>query len=249
LCNNEPFALSDNFQVKLILRSLKGKLTTAPRQKLPITVPILLRIYECLDINQPFHAVLWCAFVIGFFAFLRKSNIVPGSAKSFDAEKNLTRDSISVTDYGLQVRIKWSKTIQYHEREVVIPLVEIPTSVLCPKRAYINMCTLVQASPNAPAFVYPVGVHTNTLTHVTFVKQLRILLAKCGLRPMDYSGHSFRRGACTLGFESGVSPELLRSHGDWRSNAYTKYLHFDLRHKLVVTRLMAHNIRNGVTTG
>ena len=248
LCHGVPYNLSDNFEVKLVLRSLKGKLRTAPKQKLPITVDILRKIHRCLDMRLPFHVVLWCSFIICFFAFLRKSNIVPESAAVFDQEKHLTRSSIQVTDYGLHLKIKWSKTIQFHERELLLPLTAIPGSILCPKAAYLKMCSLIKAPGDSPAFVYPAGRHMITLTHKTFVLQLRRLLGRCGLSPMDYSGHSFRRGACTMGFEAGVSPELLRCHGDWRSNAYTRYLHFDLKHRLVVTSRMADLITNQATT-
>jgi hypothetical protein len=239
LCRGVPFDLLDNFELKLVLRSLKGRLTTVSKPKLPITVDILLQIHRHLDMEVSSHTVLWAAFLIGFFAFLRKSNIVPESTRLFDPEKHLTRQSIRITDYGIQVTVKWSKTIQFHEREVILPLIAIPNSVLCPKRAYINMCQHIPAEPNAPAFSLP---NRGTLTHQSFVKLLRALLAKCNIDPTKYSGHSFRRGACTMAFEAGVSPELIRSHGDWRSNAYLRYLHFDLGHKLTVTTLMSNRI-------
>jgi hypothetical protein len=41
----------------------------------------------------------------------------------------------------------------------------------------------------------------------------------------DYSTHSFRRGGgATWAFSAEVPTELIQLYGDWKSNAYKKYL-------------------------
>jgi hypothetical protein len=45
-----------------------------------------------------------------------------------------------------------SKTIQFGERLLIIPIVAIPGSSLCPVKAYLNMVKLVPAVNDAPAY-------------------------------------------------------------------------------------------------
>jgi hypothetical protein len=42
------------------------------------------------------------------------------------------------------INISWSKTIQFGERNLVVPLINIPDSPLCPVKAYHNMFLLIK---------------------------------------------------------------------------------------------------------
>jgi hypothetical protein len=53
-----------------------------------------------------------------------------------------TMGIISDKNNVLIFHIKWSKTIQYGERKLKIPVTAIPGSLLCPVRAYLNMIDL-----------------------------------------------------------------------------------------------------------
>ena len=52
-------------------------LAKSPARKLPITVDILLAIFNCLDFRLPLHASMWAVFLVAFFSSLWKSNLVP----------------------------------------------------------------------------------------------------------------------------------------------------------------------------
>ena len=93
--SDEP--LSD-FVIVLSLRALKRELSTLPVQKLPISPGMLLQFVEYLDLSIPVHATLWACYLIAFFGFLRKSNLVPPTPQDFSPEKHLTRGNISVLD-------------------------------------------------------------------------------------------------------------------------------------------------------
>ncbi|XP_070567566.1 uncharacterized protein [Ptychodera flava] len=127
--------LSDFF-VSLSLRALKKELSCLPKQKLPITPSILLKFARFLDFDKPVHAALWSCFLIAFFGFFRKSNLVPSSTVTFDPSKQVTRGSIRVFSHCLIVNVKWSKTIQFGERSLSLPICCIPGSILCPVAAY-----------------------------------------------------------------------------------------------------------------
>ena len=67
----------------------------------------------------------------------RLANIVPEPAKSFDPRRHLTRGDVAVTSHGLLVTFKCTKTIQFGERRLHIPLLGIADSPLCPVCAYL----------------------------------------------------------------------------------------------------------------
>ena len=100
-----------------------------------------------LDLNNPCDATFWCLFLHVFFLLFRKSNLVPNSVSSFKPEKQLNRKNI-VYDKEINIlliTIKWSKTIQFGERHLIIPIVAISGSSLCPVKACLNMVKLVPA--------------------------------------------------------------------------------------------------------
>ena len=62
------------------------------------------------------------------------------------------------------------------------------------------------------------------MTHTIFHNSIKLLISKIGLRPSNFSPHSFRRGGATFAFQAGVPEHPIQQHGDWRSEAYRRYL-------------------------
>ena len=62
--------------------------------------------------------------------------------------------------------------------------------------------------------------------------------------PDFYSSHSFRRGGATWAFVSEVPSELIQLYGDWKSDAYKRYLKFSLENKISVAYRMTSHISN-----
>ena len=79
-------------------------------------------------------------FLFAFFLFARKSNLVPNSKKEFKSGKFLRREDVYFQDDILLVIMRWSKTNQFGQRVLKIPLLRIPGSVLCPVTAYLQIC-------------------------------------------------------------------------------------------------------------
>ena len=231
----------DHIYVTDTVHALERLIGRPPNRKLPITPLILSRIHAVLNLSKPKHAALWSSFLIAFFTFSRKSNIVPPSLASFDKDKHLCRDDIDILDDKLVIRFRWSKTNQFHSRVIELPIAHIPNSVLCPVQAYTHFTSLAPATNNHAAFTYKT-TPLRLLTHESFSAGLKSTITRIGLDHSQYSGHSFRRGGATLAFASEVPAELIRSHGDWTSAAYLSYLEFDLQAKLSVTQLMRNRI-------
>lgn len=238
---NQPFP-KDIFFLKLTCRGLTKIKSYCPKRAEPITPELLIKIYAFLDINKSEDSAYWCLFLLAFFLMARKSNLVPDTIGSFKLNKHLSRGQVQVFDDKLIVTFCWTKTIQSGERKLLIPVCNIPGSVLCPVKAFKQMCLLIPGSTSDPAFCVCRKNKNVPITYNQFQSKLRKLINIIGLDPKAYSSHSFRRGGASWAFKSKVSSNLIQMHGDWQSDAYKLYLEFDIDQKLEVSKLMSQNI-------
>ena len=185
---------------------------------------------------------MWCALLIGFFGFLRKSNLVPPSLAAFEPGTHLSRATILRTPYGLMITLKKTKTVQCGERLIQIPIAAIPGSPLDPALAFDYMCFLNPVPASAPAFSYLSPLGLSSITHRSLVDKLRRLLALAGFDASQFAGHSLRRGGCSCAFAAQVPSELIKMHGDWHSQAYLCYLTIPLEQRLQVTLRMGQQL-------
>lgn len=230
------------FELKLALKGLQRLNPHCPKQAFPITPEILWEFFGFLDMDNPSHICFWCLFLFGFFLMLRKSNLVPDSMKSFDETKNLQRKDILMNKRMLIVLIKWSKTIQFGQRKLQIPLLSNPGSPLCPVWAFKRMIKYCPVSSSSPAFSYYEGHDIHVITYRELQVFLRKLISLSGRDANLYSSHSFRRGGASWAFRAKVPGELIQLHGDWASDAYKQYLHFPMESKMFVAARMRNLI-------
>jgi len=223
---NNP--LEDNWQLNMVLKGINRDKGMEQNRKLPITPTILLAIQKCLALDFPRDMVFWATCVLAFFGLLRKSNLLPTSAGTFDRDKLFTRADLHRTPSGLLLKLKWSKTIQHKERSLFIPLPIIHKHPLCPVMAIARLLLLNPSAEGlTPLLSYPTPTGSHLLTQSVFTTRLRSILSDLGLPQQHYSGHSFRRGGASWAFQSGLPGEVVQILGDWKSDAYKTYLHLD----------------------
>ena len=79
---------------------------------------------------------------------------------------------------------------------------------------------------HAPLFSFSDGT---CFTYKMLQERLRGVLAEVGHpTPLLFSSHSYHRGGTTFSFLCGVPIELIKVLGNWRSNAFLRYLEFPL---------------------
>ena len=224
---------------KFILNlSIKGMAKLHPyciKQAEPITPEILISISNILNFTSQADLVFWCLFLFAFFLLARKSNLVPTSKKDLIDKNFLLRQDVVDNGNYLLVSMRWTKTIQKGERLLQIPLVKIPGSILCPVHAYRVMCKVISAAPDAPLFVLP---KKKVVNYSMYQSKLKDCIQKIGKDPKLFSSHSFRRGFASLLFKAKVPADKIQLMGDWRSDAYKKYLAFSLDDKILVAEHM-----------
>ena len=221
-------------EIKLTVRGIARLNPHCPKQASPVTPDILKAIYQLLDLSKAEHVAFWALFVTAFFTFARKGNLVITDRDS----KPLRRCDMELGNLGIMVTFHHTKTIQFGQRKLVVPLLAMPGSVLCPVNAYRSMVESIRADSEGPAFVLPAGNDVSPITYQQYQVFFRRCLERLGLPSMEFSTHSFRRGGASWAFRSGVPGELVKVHGDWLSDAYLRYLEFSVEQRLEVARRM-----------
>lgn len=225
------------WQVNMLLKGAKRALGVAIKQKLPITPDILRSMFTLVDFSSPLDVTFWASCLVAFFSLFRKSNLLVKSLASFDPSLHLCRKDASFSHEGVTLAVRWSKTIQYRQRTLHIPLPRITDCPLCPTHTLILCLRLCDSPPDAPLFTYPSRRGWLPLTVNIFQEKLQSFLARLDLNPSDYSGHSFRHGGASFALECGLPTEAVKAQGDWTSNAYERYIHcsWDMRKRLAAT--------------
>lgn len=229
------FTHFESFYFKLFMKGLKRCNPHTVKAALPITPDILLRIRETLNFEDNNMRTYWCLSLFSFFLMCRKSNLV---GKSNDISTCLKRKDISVFDDYLIVHFSWSKTIQFGERYLDIPILKKKSCPLCPVSAFKDMCSSFPVSLDFPAFVIRHAGKIKPVSYGMFQDFIKKSIMQLGINPQNYSSHSFRRGGATWAFKCGVPADLIQLQGDWRSDAYKLYLKYDLEDKISVSSKM-----------
>ena len=233
-----PFP-ENSFQIDMTMQGLKRRLAKVPFQVLPITPKVLRDIYIHLDMRKTEDLALWCAFLISFYALLRKKNVVPGP--HFEPSKVICRRHIMVNPVSnrIYLYVGFSKTNQFGSRDLVVPIAGNSDPLLDPVRHVQALLSRVGTSPDAPAFSFQSNKH---VTYDVFTRRLKSLLTKAGYSPASYSGHSFRRGGATYLHACGGTALMVQASGDWSSSCFTRYLFLSTEERWNSQMLMARGI-------
>ena len=242
---------AQQYRVYSAMQGLKRVFGHQVVPKLAVTPALLLQFVTFLTLSEFNDLMALGAMLVAFYGLFRKDNITVGKADAFNPRANLKVGDFSVdhTQGIVWVRVTHSKVIQCRERYHWVPLVRMPGHPLCP---FSVVCALLEVhrqmgSPaDSPMFLWKVGKKVSPMTHSVFVHAFKRLVQLCGLDWTKFSGHSFRRGGATYCFNLGVSPELIKLLGDWKSDAYLLYEQTTDRRRLELPRAMAQAISSGI---
>ena len=241
LMNLQPPSLS-NTEIKLTLMGLTKMMKRPIKQAQPLTPETMLEMFTFIDLELNKDLIMWAMIVVGFFAMLRKSNLMPDSKTSFCQTKQLTRGQITFEDGVAMISVKWSKTLQFKNKVLKIPLFPIPGSPLCP----VTVLKALLAKPGRSSDpLFKIG-KSKLITYPVFQKRLKDLAVKAGYKRSAFTSHSLRRGGASWAFKSGVNENLIKILGDWSSDSYRRYLEFPIEMRALVNLKMRERILNRV---
>ena len=206
--------------------------------KLVLTITVLQTLKSQLRLDSAFSPLekrlLWAAFTMAFYGFLRASEFATPSLKWQHVQR---------TGNAYTIFIEQSKTDPFRCGHS-ITIYASGTST-CPVRALRLYAEAVpQHQGNAPIFK---GGRFSPLNRQQLTHTIRHLLQSTSyINKQYYSSHSFQSGAANTAAAAGLPDWLIKALGRWNSNAYQLYIRSSLKMLESVSAQLAHvNIPNG----
>jgi integrase len=193
--------------------------TNVSQHKTAVTLVDLAAFHRVLNTAYFEHARDWCACLLAFFGLLRVNEYM-GSG--------LRMRHVCMETYGVELSISSSKTSRV---ATTVTLSSRPDH-LCPRQALCAYLAFfpdlrLPHRPDDPLFITRMlDGRSVPMTDSDFISRLReiITAALPGRDPMQYAGHSFRRGGASALQEAGVPAALIQRHGRWTSDVFRIYL-------------------------
>lgn len=156
----------------------------------------------------------------------------------------LTRSDITFceNDQYATLRLKRSKTNANHTR--VLIMLAATTSPYCPVLALCSLFTHDPQSTSSSLFI----LNNLSFTRRSVIDQLHRRLTTANISCLEYSKHSFRRGAAQHVSHNGMLDKDIQKLGQWRSEIfrlyfttsaqtlYNLYLNFQTGHPVALAR-------------
>ena len=209
-------------RIPLFLKSLKINRPLTPVVKLVIDQTLLLQIITVSDHLQ-FPLVYKSLYLLAFFSFLRLSNILPHTMKTFDKSRHLCVGDVIFADQRAVIVVKWSKTLQDRVKTTTVDVPCLGSSALCPVTALKQMLFKYPSHSDAPLFQIPNVVSLTPLTDSTARKHLNQVSNILGLH-RSLTFHDFCRGGSFWAFQHGVPIHHIQAQGTWTSDCVWQYI-------------------------
>ena len=167
--------------------------------------------------------MLWAAFTLAFFAFLRASEFTCNGP--FNPEVHLTSQDITFhpdiqSPSFMRVRVKQSKTDPFRQGSTLT--IAKSTSPICSVMAMKDY--ILQAQPPASRPLFMFSQSGSWLTRSSFTKELRSILQQCGFPSNNFYSHSFCIGTSTSAASTAIPAWLIKVLGPWSSDCYELYI-------------------------
>lgn len=219
----------NTFLVRCTLRGARRLLGDSVLTADPLMPEDLMKLYRFMNKKSLFDLLFWCALCLGYRCLLRKSHFTYSN-------HTLLYSDVKFTEYGMHITLRSSKTIQYSERIVEIPVIESKGSILCPVHWLRLYLRYVKVPIDGPLFVIPGTL--KPLTYRAFSDRLKAAIRASGLTGR-FTSHSLRRGCATYLSRLGLPLHDIKVYGDWRSLSVLLYLSGDIHTRLVKDKQVA----------
>ena len=210
----------------MFLIGLKQVMDHIVKQAEPMTPQLLIKISRVVNYREKIEVITWTAVLLGFYMFLRKSNLVPNAMDRFNALQQFQRDDVNLLGIhkAMMCEVRWTKTIQFKQKVLRFPVLPAKNKAICPVFWTHKMIQDNPGLPQDPLFL----IHTPAIKLALSANQLIYRLCKwlklIGEDDMAFSLHSLHRGGATFAYQSDLEGEMIKLLGGWASGCYKRYI-------------------------
>lgn len=207
-----------SYHLSSTLKGIRRSLGDVKRQALPILPSMLLKMFDHITMSKG-HISWRAAVLCSFRGLLRKSQVTL-------SDSSLKRSNFKFFSWGMIISLTRTKTIQFSERHLCIPITKCLNKSLCAvywTQLHFNQIVTRQ---DQTAFNIPCDntLGYTPLTYSVYNDSIKYFAGEAGYSPSSFSSHSLRRGGATYLSVSGASIEEIKSRGDWKSDCVYQYL-------------------------
>ena len=213
-------------QMKMFTTGLKKAMPHAVKQAEPMTSQLLLRLSKVVNYKDQVEVVAWTGLLLRLYLFLRKSNLVPDTMDTFNKEEQFCRKDLNLLGYDkvMMVEIQWSKTIQYKQKVLRLPVLPADNKAICPVFWAHYMVNRINAGLEDPTLTLQDRGKTLALSANQLIYRFRKWLILIGEDSSLFSLHSLRREGATFAYQANIEGDMIKLLGDWASDAYKRYI-------------------------
>ena len=199
-------------QMQMFLTGLKRVMQHAVKQASPITPQILVRRSKVVNYRDRVEVIAWTATLLGFYMFLRKSNLVPDAMDKFEPTQQFTRADANLLglDKAMMFEVRWTKTLQFRQRVLRFPVLPAQNKSICPVFWVHKMILDNPGRPQDPLFLIKTPTQWLCLSANQLIYRLRKWLRLVGEDDMAYSLHSLCRGGATFAYQSDMEGDMIK---------------------------------------
>ena len=155
----------------------------------------------------------------------------------------MRRGGVSFYPWGLLVKVSSTKTIQYGQRLVELPIAVAPGSPLCATfwlQQHLHDFPTCQGDMNL--FVLQQGTVVRNMTYACLLGFFKNLQTKACKYGKNTGLHSLRRAGAAYMHFVGLTLEDVRQAGDWNSMAALLYLAKPLESRIRLDQRVANSL-------
>ena len=213
-------------QMQLFTTGLRHTMQHAIKQAAPITPQILMRISKVVNYKDKIETIAWTATLLGFYMFLRKSNLVPEAMDKFDSVQQFTRADVNLLglEQAMMFEICWTKTIQFKQKILRVPVLPATNKAVCPVFWVHKMLMDNPGEAREPLFLIKTPAQSLCLSANQLIYRLRKWLKLIGEDDAAFSLHLLRWGGATFAYQANMEGQMIQLLGDWASDCYKRYI-------------------------
>lgn len=202
------------------LRAVDISVKYDTKLKIPLSPDQVLLIMSYID-KLPNGAMISFAISLMFTAFIRQSNLLPASLKSFDIERQILCKHVTYSNNKLSIELQWSKTNQKFGESKTITAHAMPNSGICPVVRYLKTQSPQSRSKSFSIIRFkdnnPMTVGYVNRAWKQAINALKIDLPNLTLHKLRLSGASWAAS-------KGASNLSICQQGTWSSDAFRAYV-------------------------
>ena len=121
-------------QAQMFNTGIKRVMGHSIKQAAPITPQLLLRLSKVVNYKDRVEVIAWTAVLLGFYMFLRKSNLVPEAMDKFEPLHQFRRADANLLglDAAMMFEVRWTKTLQFRQKVLRFPVLPAKNKAINP---------------------------------------------------------------------------------------------------------------------